>query len=95
MRIATAVLTALLATILANPAAAQTAEELRRDAKACELPDGYLKALTSDAQQAVQRINQQRRQTYQERATREGVAVSAVGAVYAQQIRNQPNYRAC
>ena len=95
MRIVAAVIAALAVGLAAHAASAQTAEELRRDAKACEQPDGYLRALNGDVQQAVQRINQQRQQTYQERATREGVATAAVAAVYAQQIRSQPNFRSC
>ena len=80
---------------LAGPASAQTAEELRRDGKACEQPDGYMRALSAEAQQAVQRINEQRLKFYEERGRKEGVLAAAAGAVYAQQIRSQPHYRPC
>lgn len=71
------------------------AEQLRREARACEQPDGFLRALNPDAEAAVQGINAQRRQVYQQRATQENVALEAVGLLYAAEIKTQPNYRAC
>jgi len=96
MRIALFIL-ALLAGIgaMTGPAAAQTAEALRQAGQACELPDGYLRALVPAVQAAVDMINNNRRQVYQQRAAAQGVDVAAVGAVYAAEIRSQPNYRAC
>ena len=72
-----------------------SADQLRRDGRACEQPDGFLRALAPDAQGEVQQINAQRRQVYQQRATQEGVEVAAVGVLFAEEIRRQPDYRAC
>ena len=80
---------------LAPPAFAQTAEELRKNDEACEQADGYMRALTPAAQAAVNAINAQRRDFYTMRAEEEGVDVVAVGAVFAEEIRNQPGYRGC
>jgi uncharacterized protein YdbL (DUF1318 family) len=77
------------------PAFAQTAEELRRDATACERPDGYMQALNPGVQAAVNTINQQRRSFYEMRAAEEGVDVAAVAAVFATQLTSQPDYRGC
>lgn len=77
------------------PAAAQSAEQLRAAGQACELPNGYLRAIDNSVRAAVDRINDQRRGVYEQKAREEGVGVDAVGAVYAQQIRSQPNYRPC
>jgi uncharacterized protein YdbL (DUF1318 family) len=86
---------AVLALAAATPAFAQTAEELRRDGAACEQPDGFLRALNPGVQAAVNTINEQRRNFYQTRAAAEGVDAASVGAVFATEIRNQPNYRPC
>lgn len=80
---------------LSAPALAQSAEDLRGSGAACEQPDGYMRALAPDAQQAVNQINAQRRQFYEMRAAEEGVDAAAVAAVFAMEIRNQPNYRGC
>ncbi len=79
----------------AAPAVAQTAEELRRDATACEQVDGYMRALNPGVQAAVNAINAQRRAFYEMRASEEGVDVAAVAAVFAMEIANQPDYRGC
>ena len=94
-RLAVSGLTLAAVALAPLPAVAQTADELRSAARACEQPDGFMRALDPAAQTAVEAINTQRRGVYQEQATREGVDISAVGAVYAQQIGIQPNYRAC
>jgi len=77
------------------PAAAQSAEQLRAAGQACELPNGFMRAIDNSVRNAVERINDQRRRVYEQKAREEGVGVDAVGAVYAQQIRSQPNYRPC
>jgi uncharacterized protein YdbL (DUF1318 family) len=77
------------------PALAQTADVLRRDGKACEQTDGFLRALTPDARQAVDTINAQRRTVYQQRAEQQRVDIAAVGAIFAQYISTKPDYRAC
>ena len=77
------------------PALAQNAEELRRDAKACEQPDGYMRALTADARQAVETINAQRRRVYEMRAAQERVDSAAAAQIYALEISKLPDYRAC
>jgi uncharacterized protein YdbL (DUF1318 family) len=77
------------------PAFAQTAEELRTNGEACEQADGYMRALSPGAQAAVNEINAQRREFYAMRAEEEGVDVVDVGAVFAEEIRNQPGYRGC
>ena len=92
---ALAIAAAFVAGLSITPALAQTAEDLRRDAQACELPTGYLQALVPAAQARVEAINAQRRQVYQTQAATEGVEVEAVAAVYAMELRSQPNYRAC
>ena len=78
-----------------TPAFAQTAEELRRDATACERPDGYMQALNPGVQAVVNAINAQRRAFYEMRAAEEGVDVAAVAAVFAIELTNQPDYRGC
>lgn len=88
--------TALLGGFVAStPAFAQSAEELRGNGTACEQADGYMRALSPDAQQAVNQINAQRREFYEMRAAAEGVDAAAVAAVFAMEIMNQPNYRGC
>lgn len=82
-------------TLYAIPAFAQTANELRIAGSACEQPDGFMRALDPAVQAGVDAINAQRRQVYQQQAANEGIDLAAVGAVYAQQISAQPNYRAC
>jgi uncharacterized protein YdbL (DUF1318 family) len=77
------------------PAFAQNAETLRREAKACEQPDGFMRAITPDARAAVETINNQRRTVYTQRAQQERVEMAAVAVVYAQEITKQPDYRAC
>ncbi len=79
----------------ASPAFAQTAEEMRGDGRACEQPDGYLRALNPAVQAAVDAINAQRRTFYQTRATAEGVDAASVGAVFAVELQSQPTYRGC
>ena len=71
------------------------ADQLRREGRACEQPDGFIRALSPDAQADVERINAQRRQVYQQRAAQERVDLAAVGVLYAEEIRRQPDYRAC
>lgn len=77
------------------PAVAQSAEDLRRAEQACELPNGYMRAIDNSVRSAVERINDQRRRVYEEKARAEGVSVEAVGQVYAQELRSKPNYLAC
>lgn len=79
----------------AAPAFAQAAEDLRRDGVACEQADGFMQALDQSAQPSVDQINAQRRDFYAMRAAEEGVEAAAVAAVFAMEIRNQPNYRGC
>ena len=76
-------------------AQAPNADQLRREAKACEQPDGFLRVMSPDARDDVERINAQRRQFYQQRAAQEGIELVAVGVVYAEEIKRQPDYRAC
>jgi uncharacterized protein YdbL (DUF1318 family) len=86
--------------VLAAPEAVSAAQmpnadQLRREGRACEQPDGYLRALSPDARAAVEQINAQRRNFYQQRATQERVDAVAVAVVYAEEIKKQPDYRAC
>jgi len=81
--------------LLPLPAAAQSAEQLRANAQACELPSGFLRATDNSVRTAVERINAERRRVYEEQARTEGVSVEAVGQVYARQLRSQPHYRPC
>jgi uncharacterized protein len=77
------------------PAIAQNAEVLRRDAKACEQPDGFMRALAPDARGAVDTINAQRRRVYEQRATEEKVELAAAAQIYALEISKRPDYRPC
>lgn len=77
------------------PASAQSAEQLRAAGQACELPNGYMRAIDNDVRTAVERINDQRRRVYEQKAREEGVSAEAVGQVYAQELRSKPNYLAC
>lgn len=77
------------------PAAAQSAEDLRRDGQACELPNGYMRAIDNSVRSVVQRINDQRRQVYEDKARAEGVSVEAVGQIYARELRSKPHYLPC
>jgi len=81
--------------LLPLPASAQSAEQLRINAQACELPNGYMRAIDNSVRGAVDRINAERRQLYEQQARAEGVSVEAVGQVYARQLRSQPNHRPC
>ncbi len=79
----------------AEAAQGPNAEQLRRENRACEQPDGFLRATAPDAEAAVQAINAQRRQVYEQRATQERVDLAAVGLLYAAEIKSAPAYRAC
>ena len=83
------------ALLLPLPAVAQSAEQLRANAQACELPNDYMRAIDNSMRDAVERINAERRRLYEQQAREEGVSVEAVGQVYARQLRTQPNYRPC
>jgi uncharacterized protein YdbL (DUF1318 family) len=76
-------------------AGAPTARELRAAGRACEQPDGFLRALSPDAQADVERLNGQRRAVYQRRAAELNVDVAASGVIFAEQIRGEPDYRPC
>ena len=96
------ILSAVLASVVllgagsaAFAAEGPNAEQLRREARACEQPDGFLRALNPNAQDAVQTINAKRRTVYQQDATRENTQLAAVGVIYAEKIKSAPNYRAC
>jgi len=90
-------LAALAGFLLASPlpATAQSAEQLRAEKQACELPNGFMRAIDNSVRDAVERINAERRRVYEEQAKSEGVSVEAVGQVYARQLRSQPHYRPC
>jgi uncharacterized protein YdbL (DUF1318 family) len=93
-----AALAGLVAVAPAQSAGAPTAEQLRSEGRACELADGYLRALNAADQAAVEQINARRRAAYQQEATAAGggADAAAVGALYAQSvIPQQPNYRRC
>ena len=96
-RLVAAAVAALTASVLLLPlpASAQSAEQLRINAQACELPSGYMRAIDNSMRGAVERINAERRRLYEEQARDEGVTVEAVGQIYARQLRSQPNYRPC
>ncbi len=65
---------------------AQSADALRASGDAGERVDGYLEARNPAAAAAVEAVNAQRRQVYEERARQQNVPVDEVGRVYAQQI---------
>jgi len=81
--------------LYSSPAAAQTAEQLRANAQACELPNGFMRAIDNSVRAAVDRINAERRRVYEQQARSEGVSLEAVGQIYARQLRSQPHYRPC
>lgn len=68
---------------------AQSADALRASGDAGERFDGYMEARKPSAAAAVEAINAQRRQVYEERARQQNVPVEEVGRVYAQQIIGQ------
>jgi uncharacterized protein YdbL (DUF1318 family) len=72
-----------------------TSDQLRREGRACEQQDGFLRALNPDAQAAVADINAARRRVYEQRATQENVDIAAAALVFAEQIRREPTYVAC
>jgi len=90
-------LLALLAAASVPATAAQgpSADQLRREGRACEQADGFLRAVAPDAAAAVDQINAQRRQVYEQRAAQERVEMAAVALLYAEEIKKGPDYRAC
>jgi uncharacterized protein YdbL (DUF1318 family) len=84
-----ALATAALPALAPRAAHAQAAEQLRSSGTAGERWDGYMEARDASATGAVAKINEQRRQIYQERATQQKAPVDEVGKVYAQQIFQQ------
>jgi uncharacterized protein YdbL (DUF1318 family) len=73
--------------LAAAPAAAQDLDALRASGAVAECASGYLKARDASAAGAVQAINAQRKQVYQQRAAAQGIPVEEVGRVYANEIR--------
>ena len=83
------VLFTLLVTLLSTtlPVVAQTLDQLRASGAVVERYDGFLQAGSNGSvQAAVNSINNQRRQLYQQRASAQGVSAEQVGRVYAKQI---------
>lgn len=76
----------LAATGLPAPALAQSADELKRQGLAGESLDGFLVARDSSVADRVAQLNAERRRLYEQRAAQEGIEVSAVARIYAQQI---------
>ena len=71
------------------PAAAQDLDNLRATGKVGERYDGYAHARDSSVAPFVKKVNEQRREIYQTRATEQGVAIEHVGRIYAKQIFEQ------
>jgi uncharacterized protein YdbL (DUF1318 family) len=65
---------------------AASLDELRAAGKVGERYDGTAVALSNDAKSTVENVNKERRKIYEEKAAEQGVAVEAVGRVYAEQI---------
>ncbi len=68
------------------PAAAQSLDELRSAGKVGERYDGLAVARDASAASFVSQVNAKRQAIYQEQARKQGVSVTQVGAVYAQEI---------
>src|SRR5262245_25453160 len=83
------------ASVPATAAQGPGADQLRREGRACEQPDGFLRAVAPDAAAVVDQINAQRRQVYEQRAAQERVEMAAVALLYAEEIKKQPDYRGC
>lgn len=95
MRILSQTVVLWIAVVLALPAAslaedAPSLDELRRSGVVGERYDGTLVVRNSDAPERVralvERINEERRSIYRERAKEQGVDPAQVGRVYTQQI---------
>ncbi len=69
-----------------GPAAAQSAEDLKRRGLARETLQGFLVARDASAAARVDAINAERRQVYEQRAAQEGVDVGTIGQIYAREI---------
>ncbi len=76
-----------------TPAWAQSADELRDSGRACERPDGLLKALDATVAGAVETINRQRLATYQQIAEQQGGTVKQVRIVSGEKL--QAKYGGC
>jgi len=75
------------------PAWAQSADELRNSGRACERPDGLLKALDPGAASAVEAINRQRLAAYNQTAQQQGGTVQQVRVVAGEKL--QAKYGGC
>ena len=73
----------LILALLAGPALAIDLESAKRQGLVGEQPDGYLGTVrqTPEAAELVRSVNQQRRQSYQDLAKRNGVSVDSVSAL--------------
>jgi hypothetical protein len=74
--------------LIAAPAAAIDLESAKRQGLVGEQPDGYLGTVrqTPEAAELVRSVNQQRRQSYQDLAKRNGVAVESVSALAGRKL---------
>jgi uncharacterized protein YdbL (DUF1318 family) len=74
--------------LLAAPVSAVDLESAKRQGLVGEQPDGYLGVVrqTPEAAELVRSVNQQRRQSYQELAKRNGVPVDSVATLAGQKL---------
>ncbi len=80
---------ALVLPLLAGPASAQSLDELRAAGKVGERYDGFAAARDGNYADMVEEINAKRRAIYEKQAAKQGVSLSQVGAVYANEIVQQ------
>ena len=78
----------LILALLAGPALAIDLESAKRQGLVGEQPDGYLGTVrqTPEAAELVRSVNQQRRQSYQDLAKRNGVSVDSVSALAGRKL---------
>jgi hypothetical protein len=78
----------LALTVLAAPAYAIDLDAAKRQGLVGEQPDGFLGTVrqTPDAAELVRSVNQQRRQSYQDLAQRNGVSVDSVATLAGRKL---------
>src|SRR5690606_30991112 len=79
---------AVVFTVAALPAHAQSLDDLRRSGAIGERFDGYVvvRENVSGAAAVAAKVNAERRRIYEERARQQNISPAQVGLVYAQQI---------
>ena len=78
----------LALSVVASPASAIDLDAAKRQGLVGEQPDGYLGTVrqTPEAAELVRSVNQQRRQSYQDLAKRNGVSVDSVATLAGKKL---------